>query len=154
LPFHDRLGILLGLLNIYLGLAVHFGEDQQGLQVAAIVWAVLWGVFVAAPLPHDDDGLRAEVFGHREMGGGDGNKRAAETEMVTTHNPMSSHHTLSSAEWSEKRRSSSVVSTSGKWQTLKDGNGDTYYYCPSTNVTQWERPRGLLTASESSVTNY
>ena len=82
-----RLGILLGLLNIYLGLNVHFGEDQQGLQVAGIVWAVLWGIVIAAPLPNDD-GLRAEIFGHREEHQGEAGKRASETEMVTTRNPM------------------------------------------------------------------
>ena len=108
----------------------------------------------AAYAPFANGGHAAWPYGIVEIMDGDGNKRAAETEMVTTHNPMSSHHTLSSAEWSEKRRSSSVVSTSGKWQTMKDANGDKYYYCAATNATQWERPRGLLNASESTVTNY
>ena len=30
-----RLGICLGLLNIYLGLKLHFGTERKGLQIGA-----------------------------------------------------------------------------------------------------------------------
>ena len=37
--------------------------------------------------------------------------------------------------------------TSAEWEEIADGNGQKYYYCPSTGETTWDKPLGFCSAA-------
>ena len=79
---------------------------------------------------------------------------AAEREPQSTPEPNDAQDN-SPAAWNKRRRRSTVIGRVGStaWQTVKDENGDIFYWNAQTGAMQWERPVGAVLAIGADAEN-